>query len=83
MLTLKMPITTKVTCLCHLLKPLKATVTNSVDLDQTAPIGSSLIWVHTVCFHTFISNVLQLILLLFATDDFGRLYFQMLFMLAF
>ena len=34
----------------------KTSVTNSVDPDQTAPIGavnrSSLFWVHAVCFYT-------------------------------
>ena len=43
--------------------------------DQTAPIyRSSLFWVHTVCFYTYIvSNVRQL----FAADDFSRRHFYM------
>ena len=28
---------------------------NSVDPEQTAPIGSSLIWVHTVCYRGFLN----------------------------
>ena len=64
---------------------------NSVDQDQTAPIGavcsgsdcsyigSSLFWVHAVCLYTLIvSNVRQL----FAADDFSRRHFRMLFFLA-
>ena len=55
---------------------------NSVDPDQTAPIGayrSSLFWVHAVCFYTYIvSNVRQL----FAADDFSRPHFQMHFFLG-
>ena len=40
---------------------------NSVDPDQTAPIGS-LFWVLSVCFYTkFVRNVQ-----LFAADDFSR-----------
>ena len=36
-LTLKAPITTKVVCLCHLMRFLVAILTNSVDPNQTAP----------------------------------------------
>ena len=62
---------------------------NSVDPDQTAPIGAvcsgsmlfhtDLFWVHAVCFCTeFFSNVRQL----FAADDFSRRHFQMHFFLG-
>ena len=44
-------------------------MTNSVDPDQTAPIGAFLFWV-PVCL--LVSNVRQL----FAADDFSR-HFQM------
>ena len=39
-LTIKAPITTKFDCFCRLLKVLEAFPTNSVDSDQTAPIGA-------------------------------------------
>ena len=42
---------------------------NSVDPDQTAPIGSTLFASMLI----FVSNVRQL----FAADDFSRQYFQM------
>ena len=32
---------------------------NSVDPDQTAPIGSSLFWVHVVCLSLMLGNYLQ------------------------
>ena len=49
---------------------------NSVNPDQTAPIG---FWVHAVCFYTeFFSNVRQL----FAAEDFSRQHFQMHFFLG-
>ena len=38
--TLKAPITTKFDCFCRLLKVLEAFPTNSVDSDQTTPIGA-------------------------------------------
>ena len=51
---------------------------NSVDPDQTAPIGR-LFWVHTVCFYALlVRNVRQL----FAADDFSRRHFQVLFFLG-
>ena len=40
MLTLKAPITTKLFLFRHLLKLLKASMTNSMNPDQTAPISS-------------------------------------------
>ena len=52
---------------------------NSVDPDQTAPIWSSLFWVHAIRLNTkFVSNVRQL----FAADDFSRRHFQMHFFLG-
>ena len=39
-LTLKAPITTIVVCFCLLLVTLKVIVANSVDPDQTAPLGA-------------------------------------------
>ena len=39
-LTLKAPTATKVVCLSRLLKCLEASMTNSLDPDQTAPIGA-------------------------------------------
>ena len=39
-LTLKAPIATKVVCFSRLLKCLEASMTNSVDPDQTVPIGA-------------------------------------------
>ena len=39
-LTLNAPIATKVVCFSHLLKCLEASMANSVDPDQTAPIGA-------------------------------------------
>ena len=39
-LTLNAPIATKVVCFSRLLKCLEASVANSVDPDQTAPIGA-------------------------------------------
>ena len=39
-LTLKAPIATKVVCFSRLLKCLKSLLANSVDPDQTAPIGA-------------------------------------------
>ena len=52
---------------------------NSVDPDQTAPIGAVCSLVHAVCFHNkFVSNVRQL----FAADDFSRRHFKMHFFLA-
>ena len=57
---------------------------NSVDPDQTAPIGavryrSSPFWVNAVCLYAlFVSNVRQL----FAADDFSRQHFQMHFFLG-
>ena len=50
-LTLKAHIT-KILCLCCLLNDFEASLTNSVDLDQTAPTGA-LIWVHTICVYTY------------------------------
>ena len=48
---------------------------NSVDPDQTAPIGAvCLFCVHAVCFYTYlVGNVRQL----FAADDLSRQHFQM------
>ena len=40
LLTLKAPITTKVVCFCRLQKCFEASLTNSVDPDQTAPVGA-------------------------------------------
>ena len=37
-LTLNAPIATKVVCFSRLLKCLEASMANSVDLDQTAPV---------------------------------------------
>ena len=52
---------------------------NSVNPDQTAPIRSSLFWIHAVCFYTkFVSIVGKL----FAADDFSRRHFQMHFFLG-
>ena len=53
---------------------------NSVDPDQTAPIGAVCLFrVHAVSFYTlFISNARQL----FAADDFSRRHFQMHFFLG-
>ena len=39
-LVLKAPITTKVVCFCRLLNSLEASWSNSVDPDQTAPVGA-------------------------------------------
>ena len=39
-LTLNAPIATKVVCFSRLLKCLKSSMANSVDPDQTAPIGA-------------------------------------------
>ena len=66
-LTLKAPIATKVVCFCRLLKCLRslaASMTNSVDPDQTAPLFTSIL--------ELVSNVRQL----FAADDFSRLHFS-------
>ena len=35
---------------------------DSVDPDQTAPFGSSLIWVYTVCLGNFVSKFVYLLL---------------------
>ena len=43
--------------LCCLLKWFSTFLTNSVNPDQTA-YRSSLIWVHTVCPHTYISQIM-------------------------
>ena len=40
-LNLNTPITTKVVCFSGLLKCLRASMANSVDPDQTAPIGAA------------------------------------------
>ena len=53
LLTLKEHITKR----CMLLSSaenFEASLTNSVDSDQTALV--SLIWVHTVCLHTYINQ---------------------------
>ena len=39
-LTIKVPIATKVVCFSRLLKCLESPMTNSMDPDQTAPIGA-------------------------------------------
>ena len=68
---------TKSRLLSLLLKCLKASITNSVDPDQT--IGA--VWSGSTLFASmliFVSNVRQL----FAADDFSRRYFQMHFFLA-
>ena len=44
-------ISQKVECFCCLLKHFEASLTNSEDPDQTAPI-----WVHTVCFYTYVKQ---------------------------
>ena len=48
---------------------------NSVDPDQTAPIGGSTLFASRL---KFVINVWQL----FAADDFSRRHFQMQFFLA-
>ena len=66
---------TKSRLLSLLLKCLKASITNSVDPDQT--IGA--VWSGSTLFASmliFVSNVRQL----FAADDFSRRYFQMHFL---
>ena len=52
-LTLYAPLATKVVCFSCLLKCLRSLYGKQCGpRDQTAPIGSSLFWVHTVCFYT-------------------------------
>ena len=41
---------------CKLFKPIICIQANSVDPDQTAPLWSSLIWVHTVCKIDFLNK---------------------------
>ena len=49
---------------------------NSVDPDQTAPIGA-------ICSgSTLFASILNLSVMLFAADDFSRRYFQMHFFLG-
>ena len=65
--------------LCHLLVILKVIFANSVDPDQTAPLGS-LIRVHTVCLYAKIGlKSLQE----YSADDINRRHFQMQVFLAF
>ena len=56
--TLKVSITTKVVCFCHLLKCFLSFLTNSVDSDQTASAGA--VWSGSTLFVpilTFISQI--------------------------
>ena len=57
-LTLYAPITTKVICFSHLLKCLEASMANSLDPDQTAPIGAVCSW------STLFASILNLSVLL-------------------
>ena len=53
---------------------LKVIFANSVDPDQTAPLGASLIWVHTVCLYAKIDlKSLQE----YSADHINRQHFQM------
>ena len=59
---------------------LKVIFANSVDPDQTAPLGASLIRVHTVCLYAKIDfKSLQE----YSADDISRRHFQMQVFLAF
>ena len=79
LLTLNMPITTKVVCFSRLLKCLRSLYGKQCGPRSDCSYRSSLFWVHAVCFYTrFVSNARQL----FAADDFSRRHFQMHFFLA-
>ena len=78
-LTLIVPIATKVVCFSCLLKCLRSLYGKQCGLRSDCSYRSSLFWVHAVCFYTyFVSNARQL----FAADDFSRQHFQMHFFLG-
>ena len=62
-LTLNEPIATKVVCLSRLLKCLRASMANSVDRDQTAPIGAvcsgSMLFASILNLSVMLGNFLQ------------------------
>ena len=73
-LTLNAPIATKVVCFSRLLKCLRSLYGKQCGPRSDCSYRSSLFWVHTVCFYTYlVINVRQL----FAADDFSRRHFQM------
>ena len=63
LLTLKAPITIKFVRFCRLLKCLNASMANSVDPDQTAPIGAvcsgSTLFASILIFSVMLGNYLQ------------------------
>ena len=69
-LTLKVPITTKVVCFLVCLYASEASMTNSMDPDQTAVCSGSTLF---ASIFKFVGNAWQL----FAADDFSRRHFQM------
>ena len=78
-LTLNLPIATKVVCFFRLLKCLRRLYGKQCRPRSDCSYRSSLFWVYTVCFYTlFVSKVRQL----FAADDFSRRHFQMHFFLG-
>ena len=71
-LTLNAPIATKVFCFSHLLKCFRSLYGKQCGPRSDCSYGSSLFWVHAVCFYTlFVSNVRQF----FAADDIFRCIF--------
>ena len=57
----------------------EASLKNSFQSYQTAPMGSSIIWVYTICLYTCISQYCKQI---YEVDDFSRRHFQMQLLLA-
>ena len=78
-LTLNVPITTKVVCFSRLLKCLRSHYGKQCGPRSDCSYRSSLFWVHADCFYTeFVSNVRQL----FAADDFSSRHFSDAFLLS-
>ena len=76
-LTLKTPIATKVVCFSRLLKCLRNSMANSVDPDQTAPIGAvcsgSMLFAYILHLSVMLGNYLQQTT---SADDFFRYIFS-------
>ena len=78
-LTVNVPMSTKVVCFYCLLKYLRSLNGKQCGSISDLSYRSSLFWVNAVSFYTqFVSNVRQF----FAADDFSRCHFQMHFFLA-
>ena len=68
-----LPFTAVVSCSLVCLWTLVACIVNNMDPDQTAPLGSSLIMTHSVCFHG--ERILECFLM-YAADVISRQHFQ-------